>query len=51
VINLEQLRELQAEFEPTRLADQSGYKELEELRRTFERRFPRNKISRQRSKN
>lgn len=44
MINTEQLRELQAEFESTRLAEQSSYKELEKLRRTFERRFPRNKL-------
>ncbi len=45
MINTEQLREFQAEFEQTRLDDQSSYKELEELRRKFEKRFPRNKIS------
>jgi hypothetical protein len=44
VTTTEQLRELQAEFESTRLAEQNNYKELEELRRTFERRFPRNKL-------
>jgi hypothetical protein len=44
VINTEQLREFQAEFEQTRLDDQSIYKELEELRRKFEKLFPRNKI-------
>lgn len=44
MINTEQLRELQAEFESTRLADQSRYKKLEQLRRTFERRFPHNTI-------
>jgi hypothetical protein len=45
VINTEQLRELQAEYEPMRLADQSRHKKFEELRRSFEKRFPRNKIS------
>ncbi|HEY5232339.1 MAG TPA: DUF3883 domain-containing protein [Verrucomicrobiae bacterium] len=45
MINTEQLRELQAEFEPTRLANQSKYKKLEKLRRIFERCFPHNRIS------
>ena len=45
MINIEQLRELQAEYEPMRLADQSRHKKFEELRSSFEKRFPRNKIS------
>jgi hypothetical protein len=40
VINIEQLREFQAEFEP----DQGSYKERESLRRDFEKLFPRDKI-------
>jgi len=44
VINLEQLRELQTDFEQ-KFANQSQYKRLEKLRRNFEKRFPRNKIS------
>lgn len=42
--NTEQLREFQAEFEPIRLADKSSYKEREDLRRDFEKRFPRDRI-------
>jgi hypothetical protein len=46
VINTEQLREFQADFEEVRLADQSKYKRLEELRCSFEKHFPRVEISR-----
>lgn len=46
MINTEQLRELQAEFEPVRFADQSRHRKLEELRRSFVKRFPRSDISR-----
>lgn len=45
MINTEQLRELQADFEQVRLADQNQYKRLEELRRSFVKRFPRYEIS------
>lgn len=44
MINTEQLRELQTDFEQ-KFANQSQYKRLEKLRRNFEKRFPRNKIS------
>jgi hypothetical protein len=44
VINAEQLRELQADFK-LRFANQSQYKGLEKLRRSFEKRFPRKKIA------
>jgi hypothetical protein len=35
VINNEQLRELQAEYEPMRLDDQTWHKKLEGLRQSF----------------
>jgi len=44
VIIIEQLRELQAEFEPVRLDNQSRYKKLETLRLRFVKLFPRSRI-------
>ena len=44
MIPIEQLRDLQAEFEPARLANQSRYKELEKVRQRFTKLFPRSRI-------
>jgi len=46
MIPIEELRELQAEFEPARHEAQSRYKEMEKLRLEFVRRFPSERISR-----
>ena len=46
MINIEQLRELQADFEQVRLENKRQYNRLEELRRSFVKHFPRSEISR-----
>lgn len=46
MLPIQQLRELQADFEPVRLAKESQYKEFEKLRREFVKLFPRARITR-----
>ena len=43
-MNIETLRELQADYEPKRLDDLARHEELEELRTEFVKKFPRFKI-------